>query len=139
MKKAILFGFFVLTTILSNSQIVTVKLDTTQYFEHSALISTPQAIELGKLVYTELYEHKPNFVMTFNFNNMTESFSDYVFNITKVNESTNIIDIVADEDGQDVLVVLGKTEEGGIMYIMEYRDGDLIKGYFSKNPEIIYN
>jgi hypothetical protein len=70
---------------------------------------------------------------------MTESFDDYVFNITKVNESTNIIDVVVDEDGQDVLVVLGKTEEGGIMYIMEYRDGDLIKGYFSKNPEIIYN
>lgn len=139
MKNTVLLSFFILFTTSVSSQIITVKLDTTQYFEHSALISTPQAIESGKLVYTELYEHKPNFVMTFNFNNMTESFGDYVFNITKVNESTNIIDIVADEDGQDVLVVLGKTEEGGIMYIMEYRDGDLIKGYFSKNPEIIYN
>lgn len=139
MKNTVLLSFFIFFTTIVSSQIITVKLDTTQYFEHSALISTPQAIESGKLVYTELYEHKPNFVMTFNFNNMTESFGDYVFNITKVNESTNIIDIVADEDGQDVLVVLGKTEEGGIMYIMEYRDGDLIKGYFSKNPEIIYN
>jgi hypothetical protein len=139
MKKSILLSFFIIVTTIVSSQVITVKLDTTQYFEHSALLSTPQAIEYGKLVYTELYEHKPNFVMTFNFSNMTESFDDYVFNITKVNESTNIIDVVVDEDGQDVLVVLGKTEEGGIMYIMEYRDGDLIKGYFSKNPEIIYN
>lgn len=139
MKNTILIVTFILLSFISNSQVITVKIDTTQYFEHSALISTPQAIESGKLIYTELYEHKPNFVMTFDFNNMTESFGDYVFNIIKVNKSTNIVDIVTNENGQDILVVLGKTEEGGIMYIMEYRDGDLIKGYFSKNPEIVYN
>jgi hypothetical protein len=134
MKKSILLSFFILVTTIVSSQVITVKLDTTQYFEHSALISTPQAIEYGKLVYTELYEHKPNFVMTFNFNNMTESFGDYVFNITKVNESANIIDVVVSENGYDCLIVLGETHEGGNMYIFEYREGDLIKGFFSKDP-----
>lgn len=139
MKNTVLTITLILLSFISNSQVITVKIDTTQYFEHSALISTPQAIETNKLVYTKLYEHKEKFVVTFDLNNMTESFGNYVFDITKSNKSNNIIDVVANENGQDVLVVLGETEEGGVMYIMEYRDGDLIKGFFSKNPEIVYN
>lgn len=137
MKKAILFSFLVISTILSNCQIITVNLDTTQFFEHSALISTPQAIETGKLVYKDLYEHKPNLSLTFDLNNMVESFSNYTFNIVKVNDSNNIIDVVVNENGHDCLVVLGETHEGGNMYIFEYRDGDLIKGFFSKDPVIL--
>jgi hypothetical protein len=139
MKKVILFVFLVLTTILSNSQVITVKLDTTQFFEHSALISTPQAIESNKLIYTVLYEHKPNFVVKFDLNNKIESYSGFDNQIIKINDSTNIIDVIVKEGKQESLIVLGKTDEGNIMYIFEYRDGDLIKGFFSKNPEIIYN
>ena len=137
MKKSLLLLLFVIVTNVINSQIITVSLDTTQFFEHSALISTPQAIRTGKLVYKDLYEHKPNLSLTFDLSSMVESFSNYTFNIVKVNDSNNIIDVVVNENGHDCLVVLGETHEGGNMYIFEYRDGDLIKGFFSKDPVIL--
>ena len=134
MKNTILTIALVFLNSISNSQVITVNLDTTQYFEHSALLSTPQAIRSGKLVYKDLYEHKPNLVLTFDLNNMIESFSGYTFDIIKVNESNNIIDVVVSENGVECLAVLGETHEGGNMYIFEYREGDLIKGFFSKDP-----
>ena len=137
MKKSLLLLLFVIVTNVINSQIITVSLDTTQFFEHSALISTPQAIRTGKLVYKDLYEHKPNLSLTFDLSSMVESFSNYTFNIVKVNDSNNIIDVVVNENGHDCLVVLGETHEGGNMYIFEYRDGDVIKGFFSKDPVIL--
>ena len=79
MKNTILTITLILLSFISNAQVITVKIDTTQYFEHSVLISTPQAIETNKLVYTKLYEHKEKFVVTFDLNNMTESFGNYVF------------------------------------------------------------
>ena len=137
MKKSLLLFLFVIVTNVISLQIITVSLDTTQFFEHSALISTPQAIRTGKLVYKDLYEHKPNLSLTFDLSSMVESFSNYTFNIVKVNDSNNIIDVVVNENGHDCLVVLGETHEGGNMYIFEYRDGDVIKGFFSKDPVIL--
>jgi hypothetical protein len=119
------------------AQLITVKLNTIQYFEHSALLSTPQAIESGKLVYKDLYEMKPKWTLKFDFNNMTESFSNKEFDIIKINESNNIIDIVVEENGHECLFVLGETHEGGLIFIFEYHEGDLIKGFFSKDPEIL--
>lgn len=137
MKKSLLLLLFVIVTNVISSQIITVNLDTTQFFEHSALISTPQAIRTGKLVYKDLYEHKPNLSLTFDLDSMVELFSNYTFNIVKVNDSNNIIDVVVNENGHDCLIVLGETHEGGNMYIFEYRDGDVIKGFFSKDPVIL--
>jgi hypothetical protein len=137
MKKSLLLLLFVIVTNVISSQIITVTLDTTQFFEHSALISTPQAIRTGKLIYKDLYEHKPNLSLTFDLDGMVESFSNYTFNIVKINDSNNIIDVVVNENGHDCLVVLGETHEGGNMYIFEYRDGDVIKGFFSKDPVIL--
>jgi hypothetical protein len=137
MKTIPFLCMVVLFHLNMNAQVITVKLDTIQYFEHSALLSTPQAIKSGKLIYTNLYEHKPKMILAFDFNNMKESFSNKEFDIIKINESNNIIDIVVEENGHECLIVLGETDEGGLMYIFEYRDGDLIKGFFSKDPEII--
>jgi hypothetical protein len=139
MKNTILTAALVLLSFISNSQVITVHLDTTQYFEHSALLSTPQAIRSGKLVYKDLYEHKPNLILTFDLDNMNESFCGYTFDIIKVNKNNNIIDIVVSENGVECLAVLGETDEGGDMYIFEYRDGDLMKGFFSKDPILEIN
>lgn len=139
MKNTILTITFIILSFISNSQVITVKLDTTQFFEHSSLISTTRALELGKLVYTDLYEHKNKLVVTYDLGKKIESCEGSQYKIIKINQSTNIIDVVVQEDSQESLVVLGKTDEGNIIYIIEYREGDLIKGFFTKNPEIIYN
>lgn len=139
MKKSLLLLLFVIVTNVISSQIITVSLDTTQFFEHSALISTPQAIESGKLVYKKLYEHKPNFVVKYDINRKVECHSGLENQIIEVNTSTNILDIVVQQGKQTSLIVLGETDEGGIMYIFEYLEGDVIKGFFSKNPKFEIN
>lgn len=135
--KSIALAIMVFISSEMVAQLITVKLDTTQFFEHSALLSTPQAIKSGKLVYKELYEHKSKIVVSFDLNNMKEAFDNKEFDIIKINESNNIIDVVVEENGHECLVVLGETHEGGLMYIFEYHEGDLIKGFFSKDPEIL--
>jgi hypothetical protein len=137
MKKSLLLLLFVIVTNVISSQIITVTLDTCQFFEHSALMSTPKAIESGQLVYKKLYENKPNFVVQFDLNRQIETYKDYDFSIITVNPSTNIVDVVVKENDLTSLIVLGETEEGNIMYIYEYKDGDLIKGFFSINPEFV--
>ena len=137
MKKIPLLSALVLFHLNVIAQVITVKLDTTQFFEHSALLSTPQAIKSGKLTYKDLYEHKSKMIISFDLVNMKEVFSTYEFDIIKINESKNIIDITVNENGHECLVVLGETHEGGLMYIFEYHEGDLIKGFFSKDPEVI--
>jgi hypothetical protein len=137
MKNTILTIALVFLSFISNSQVITVYLDTCQFFEHSALMSTPKAIESGQLVYKKLYENKPNFVVKFDLNRQIETYKDYDFSIITVNPSTNIVDVVVKENDLTSLIVLGETEEGNIMYIYEYRDGDLIKGFFSINPEFV--
>ena len=139
MKKSLLLLLFVIVTNVISSQIITVSLDTTQFFEHSALISTPQAIESGELVYKKLYEHKPNFVVKYDINRKVECHSGLENQIIEVNTSTNILDIVVQQGKQTSLIVLGETDEGGIMYIFEYLEGDVMKGFFSKNPKFEVN
>ena len=135
--KSISLAIMVFISSEIGAQLITVKLDTTQFFEHSALLSTPQAIQSGKLTYKDLYEHKSKMIVSFDLVNMKEAFSTYEFDIIKINESNNIIDITVNENGHECLVVLGETDEGGLMYIFEYHEGDLIKGFFSKDPEVI--
>ena len=134
MKSTILTITFILLSFISNSQVITVYLDTCQYFEHSVLMSTPQAIRSGKLVYKTLYENKPNYVVKFDLNNKIETHSGFDCEIIKINPSSNILDVEVNEGPRMSLTVLGETEEGGVMYIYEYRDGDLMKGFFSKDP-----
>ena len=134
MKSTIITITFILLSLVSISQVVTVYLDTCQFFEHSVLMSTPQAIRSGKLVYKTLHENKPNYVVKFDLNNKIESHSGFDNKIIKINQSSNILDVEVNDGPEISLTVLGETEEGGIMYIYEYRDGDLMKGFFSKNP-----
>jgi DNA repair exonuclease SbcCD ATPase subunit len=100
MKNTIITIALVLLSFISNSQVITVYLDTCQFFEHSALISTPQAIESGELVYKKLYEHKPNFVVKYDINRKVECHSGLENQIIEVNTSTNILDIVVQQGKQ---------------------------------------
>jgi hypothetical protein len=135
MKTIIVTIAFIVSSITCFSQIITIELDTCQVFEHPVLMSTPQAIKLNKIVYKNLYEHNPKLVITCDLNKMTETFNCKNYDILKVNQTNNIIDVVVSDNGNECLEILGQTNEGGIMYLFEYRDGELIKGFFTKNPK----
>jgi hypothetical protein len=119
------------------AQVIVVRLDTTQFFEHSRLLSTTQAMETDKLTYTTLYEHKDKFEVRFDLNRGKEFYLGYENDIIQNNNTTNMLDVIIQEGDQESLVILGKTDNGGMMYLFEYHEGDMIKGFFSKNPEII--
>ncbi|MFM7103960.1 MAG: hypothetical protein ACKOW8_00450 [Flavobacteriales bacterium] len=134
MKKSFILALFVIITHCAAAQFITVYIDTAQIFEHPVLLSTSQAIKSGKIVYKELYEHNPKLVFISDLNAMKETFNGKSYDILRVNGSSNILDIIVSDNGNECLEILGATDEGGIMYIFEYRDGDVIKGFFTKNP-----
>ena len=84
--KSIALAIMVFISLEMVAQLITVKLKTIEYFEHSALLSTPLAIKSGKLAYGDSYAMKPKWTLNFNFNNMKESFVNKEFDIIKINK-----------------------------------------------------
>lgn len=119
-----------------NAQIITVEVDTLQNFEHSKMLSTMQAIETGDLIYTTLFECRPFYDVTFDLDKCVEHFSGYENPIIQVNESTNLVDVIVQEGNRECLIILGETDDGGMIYLYEYHDGEIIKGFFTLDPKI---
>lgn len=137
MKSIALIVLVVISHIESNAQIITIKLDTCQFFEHPVNISTPDARNVGLLVYNELYKYN-NFLVTFDLDKkISFTHGGNENTIAEINTTSNILDLVVQEKERVSLVVLGATDQGGTIYIYEYKEGELMKGYFCNNPMII--
>ena len=137
MKNTILTITFILLSFISNSQVITVKFDTIQFFSHSASINTDKARLTNKIVYGDLSKCLKTEVITFDLDNMVERYNGFENLIIKNNDSKNLVDIEVDESGRVGLCILGKTEDGQMIYLFETVNGDKIEGYFVINPEII--
>ena len=137
MKSTAIILFLSITQCKMIAQVITIKMDTCQFFQHPATISTTDAEKAGLLVYNELYKYN-NFLVTFDLDKkISFTHGGNENTIAEINTTSNILDLVVQEKERVSLVVLGETEEGNIMYIYEYREGDLMKGFFSINPEIL--
>jgi hypothetical protein len=68
---------------------------------------------------------------------MVERYNGFENLIIKNNDSKNLVDIEVDESGRVGLCILGKTEDGQMIYLFETINGDEIEGYFVINPTII--
>lgn len=137
MKNTILTITFILLSFISKSQVITVKFDTIQFFSHSASINTDKARLTNKIVYGDLAKCLKTEVITFDLDNMVERYNGFENLIIKNNDSKNLVDIEVDESGRVGLCILGKTEDGQMIYLFETVNGDKIEGYFVINPEII--
>jgi len=136
--KTIALALLVLISQLEmRSQVITLQMDTCQFFEHPVLISTTDAARSGQLVYTQLYAYD-NFRVTFDLNRM-KSFThgSNENTIAEINPSSNILDLIIQEKERTSLVIYGATDEGGMIYLYEYKEGDMMKGYFCLGPQII--
>ena len=135
MKKSILISFFVFVTTIVSSQVITVSIDTAGYFEHSALISTPAALETDDITYLSTFWFPDSKVIVYDLNKRVQIFKGIVSPITKINKSSNTLDLEVVENGKTRLVVLGNPPNGGTMYIQEYIEDGMVKGFFSNNPK----
>ena len=135
MKKSILISFFVFVTTIVSSQVITVSIDTAGYFEHSALISTPAALETDDITYLSTFWFPDSKVIVYDLNKRVQIFKGIVSPITKINKSSNTLDLEVVENGKTRLVVLGNSPNGGTMYIQEYIEDGMVKGFFSNNPK----
>ncbi len=105
--------------------------------QRPATISTPDAEKAGLLFYNELYKYN-NFRVTFDLDKrISFTHGGNENTIAEINTTSNILDLVVQEKERVSLVVLGATDEGGTIYIYEYEEDDLLKGYLCNNPEII--
>jgi hypothetical protein len=137
MKKSLVLTILCFVSLLSNSQVITVKFDTIQWFSHSSKISTSKARETNNIVYGNLMKCIKTTQLTFDLNNMIEHYNGFENIITKNYNSTNLVDVEVNEGGRIGLCILGKTEDGQMIYLFETIKGDTVEGYFAMNPQII--
>jgi hypothetical protein len=137
MKTIALALLVFISQVEMSAQMITLQMDTCQFFEHPVLMSTMDAAQSGQLVYTKLFAYD-NFLVTFDLNRM-KSFThgDNENTIAQINPSSNVLDLIIEEKERTSLVIYGATDDGGMIYLYEYKEGDLMKGYFCNTPKII--
>jgi len=137
MKQLIFSIVFVLLSLITNSQVITVTATTLQKFNHSSNISTIEAIANDAIEYP--HYTVGNNVYVFDLNKRTMSMNGGVVNtISKINESENVLDCIVLDNGFDVLYVMGETSNNQTQFLSEWFNEDKIVGYFSMNSDFSY-
>ncbi|CAB4130192.1 hypothetical protein UFOVP117_301 [uncultured Caudovirales phage] len=137
MKNLFLSLVLVMVGLVANSQVITVTVTTDQKFNHSADISTIQAMELDAIEYP--YYTVGNNVFIFDLNKRTMSLNGgKTLIISKINKSENTLDCIVLDNGASVLFVMGETSNGQNQFLAEWFSGDKITGYFSMNSDFSY-
>ena len=135
--KCFITSILLLISGVINSQVITVKFDTIQWFQHPSNISTPKARLTNNITYGSLMKCFKTTELTFDLDNMIERYNGFN-NIIKKYNSTNLIDVQVNEGGRIGLCILGKTEDNNMIYLFETIKGDIVEGYFAINPVIIF-
>jgi hypothetical protein len=137
MKQLIFSIVFVLLSLITNSQVITVTATTLQKFNHSSNISTIEAIAKDAIEYP--HYTVGNNVYVFDLNKRTMSMNGgVVHTISKINESENVLDCIVFDNGFDVLYVMGETSNSQTQFLSEWFNEDKIVGYFSMNSDFSY-
>ena len=137
MKNLFLSLVLVMVGLVANSQVITVTVTTDQKFNHSADISTIQAMELDAIEYP--YYTVGNNVFIFDLNKRTMSLNGgKTLIISKINKSENTLDCIVLDNGASVLFVMGETSNGQNQFLAEWFSGDKITGYFSMNSDFSF-
>lgn len=126
-----------MTKLFIQAQVITVTATTLQKFNHSANISTIDAIANGAIEYP--HYTVGNNVYVFDLNKRTMSMNGgAVHAISKINESENVLDCIVFDNGFDVLYVMGETSNNQTQFLSEWFKEDKIVGYFSMNSDFSY-
>ena len=137
MKNLFLSLVLVMVGLVANSQVITVTVTTDQKFNHSADISTIQAMELDSIEYP--YYTVGNNVFVFDLNKRTMSLNGgKTLIISKINKSENTLDCIVLNNGLSILFVMGETSNGENQFLAEWFSGDKITGYFSMNSDFSF-
>ena len=137
MKNLFLSLVLVMVGLVANSQVITVTVTTDQKFNHSADISTIQAMESDSIEYP--YYTVGNNVFVFDLKKRTMSLNGgKTLIISKINKSENTLDCIVLDNGASVLFVMGETSNGQNQFLAEWFSGDKITGYFSMNSDFSY-
>ena len=134
MKKSLLVSFFVLVTNVIISQVIEVRYDTAQFFEHSLNISTTNARDNGSIVYDSYLHFPQELVYTFDLDNKSLTFKGKECPITDVTNSSNILDVQIQSECP-CMSILGKTTDNQMIFLVECKGKDKIFGFFSLNPK----
>jgi hypothetical protein len=134
MKKSLLVSLFVLVTNVIISQVIELRYDTAQFFEHGLNISTTDARDNGSIVYDSYLYFPQEVVYTFDLDNKSLTFKGKECPITDVTKSSNILDVQIQSECP-CMSILGKTTDNQMIFLVECKGKDKIFGFFSLNPK----
>jgi len=126
-----------MTKLFIQAQVIIVTVTTDQKFNHSADISTIEAMEKDVIEYPFYTVGNNEFVFDLNKRTMSMN-GGKCFIISKVNTSDNVLDCIVLNNGVSILFVMGETSNGESQFLTEWFEGDRITGYFSMNSDFSY-
>jgi len=137
MKQITSTLILLMTKLFIQAQVIIVTVTTDQKFNHSADISTIEAMEKDVIEYP--FYTVGNNVFVFDLNKRSMSMNGgKSFIISKVNKSDNVLDCIVLNNGVSILFVMGETSNGESQFLTEWFEGDRITGYFSMNSDFSY-
>jgi hypothetical protein len=140
MKNLFLSLVLVMVGLVANSQVITVKVTTSQNFSHPSLISTVQAMKDDVIEYP--YHIVGENIYTFNLKNKTVTLENsegfFSCEIKKITKNSNVLDCIVFDGTGDVLFLLGETSSGETQFLHEFIENGKVFGEFSVNGDFSY-
>lgn len=137
MKNLLLTLSLFLVSLISNSQVVKVRVTGLQYYTRPFSENVAPSVQNDKVFYTDFGTGDCEYI--FDLDNqkftMNDKFGNYFFEgqITKVNIGSHIIDVSV---GECDFILTNVTDDGKIIFIIEYKHIPTIDGSFAPNEFI---
>lgn len=131
MKRAILTITFILLSIISNSQIITIVIDSVQNYTRPVGKDVFASRDSNEITYTSFGDLSgDDMVLRYNLDTKQYSVDGKFYKISKVNKTDMVFDLVLNENGFNCFTKLAVTETDKFVYVFEYEKNGIMDGFF---------
>jgi hypothetical protein len=140
MKNTILTITFILLSLISNSQIITIVIDSVQNYTRPVGKDVFSSRDSNEITYTSFGDLLgDDMVLQYNLDTKEYSVDGQFYKISKVNKTDMAFDLVLSENGFNCFAKLSLTEDHKFVYVFEYEKNGIMDGFFWVGKEVYVN
>ncbi len=131
MKCTIVTITFILVSFISNSQVITIVIDSVQNYTRPVGKDVFASRDSNEITYTSFGDLSgDDMVLRFNLDTKQYSVDGEFYKISKVNKTDMAFDLVLNENGFNCFAKLALTETDKFVYVFEYEKNGIMDGFF---------
>ena len=131
MKNTILTIFITLLSLISNSQIITIVIDSVQNYTRPIGKDVFVSSNLNEITYTSFGDLSgDDMVLQYNLDTKEYSVDGKFYKISKIKKTDIVFDLVLNENGFECFAKLAVTETDKFVYVFEYEKDGIMDGFF---------